>query len=82
MILFVLDLPRLEAVGCYVGMSGHLALTFSTMFVTEREVNVPHATGHLVDWINYEKYLPQLLSRCVDIAKRYNFTIFGVMNYG
>ena len=70
-----------EKVGCYKDMHrSQRPLPFFVM--NDRDVYHQHFSGKLVDWRNWDVYVPDLACRCAKKAKAKGWTFFGLQFYG
>ncbi|KAM7448396.1 hypothetical protein ABFA07_003559 [Porites harrisoni] len=70
-----------EKVGCYKDMHrSQRPLPFFLM--NDRDVYHQHFSGKLVDWRNWDVYVPDLACRCAKKAKAKGWTFFGLQFYG
>ena len=50
--------------------------------MNERDYTLPNWNGHIIDWNNWDKYMPALICRCAMAAKKGNYKYFGIQFYG
>lgn len=55
---------------------------FRNMLFTERDRSNPLWNGHIIDWTNWNTYIPGLVDRCASEAKANGFKAFAVSYYG
>ena len=48
----------------------------------ERDKSIANYGGRLIDWVNWENYLPGFICRCAKKAKELGYDLFGVQFYG
>lgn len=48
----------------------------------ERDKSIANYGGRMIDWVNWENYLPRFICRCAQKAKELGYDLFGVQFYG
>ena len=49
---------------------------------SDRDPSIKQFSGQMVDWRNWDMYLPKFVCRCAKAAKNHNTTFFGMQFFG
>jgi hypothetical protein len=50
--------------------------------MNERDYTLPNWNGHLIEWNDWDNYMPNLICRCAMKAKKDGYKYFGLQFYG
>ena len=50
--------------------------------MNERDYTLPNWNGHMIEWNDWDNYMPNLICRCAMKAKKDGYKYFGIQFYG
>ena len=72
-------------IGCFAdkhGAAARVRPVTELLFSERRNAGPRHSNGFVIDWDNWDTYLPALACRCAQAAKRKGYKIFSLEFYG
>ena len=81
--LYCLECPHTnyEPIGCFKD-SMVKPTPLPNYLLNERDFSIPNWDGILIDWKNWNNYVPALICRCAAAAKKKGHTKFSIQFYG
>ena len=67
-------------VGCYKDNYYNRALP--EQISNERDASSAVYNGHMIDWYNWDEYMPAMICRCAEIALKKGYKYFGLQFWG
>lgn len=61
---------------------GRVPRPLPLLALSERDYTSLRWNGYLIDWRNWNDYIPQLVCRCARWAKKFGYKRFGLQYYG
>lgn len=71
-----------EKVGCYADYHRSNERPLGDYLFNDRDASIQNWSGKMIDWRNWDVYVPQFACRCATAAKAHNATFFGMQFYG
>ena len=71
-----------EKVGCYADYHKSNERPLGDYLFNDRDASIQNWSGKMIDWRNWDVYVPQFACRCAAAAKADNATFFGMQFYG
>ncbi|KAK3728149.1 hypothetical protein QZH41_019468 [Actinostola sp. cb2023] len=72
---------KLDGLGCYADRHQKGARPLPLYFLTDRDASLD-ISSKIIDWRNWDVYMPELACRCANKAKELGHNTFGLQYYG